>query len=276
MSPAIHNAAFDATNFDGIYLPMLVEPHFESFKAFMESFLNFHPLDLSGLSVTIPHKENALRYLKEKGAQIEPLAQAIGAVNTIAIERTGNSIHLSGTNTDYAAILDSICETANIDRNGLKNLKVAIIGAGGTGRTAVAALAHHGATVLIHNRTRERAEQLAAEFNGKAGPVSAVDLVDLNACDVWINTSSVGMHPNSNENPLGNHTPNWTPKTIVFDAVYNPLKTKFLEQAEDAGAKTITGIEMFVRQAAAQFQTWTGKEPPREVMRKVIESRLKQ
>jgi 3-dehydroquinate dehydratase/shikimate dehydrogenase len=75
MSPAIHNAAFDTVGHDGVYLPMLVQPGYESFKAFMESFLAFAPLDLSGLSVTIPHKENALRYLKERGADVEPLAE---------------------------------------------------------------------------------------------------------------------------------------------------------------------------------------------------------
>src|SRR5207244_3884221 len=87
MSPAIHNAGFDAVGHDGVYLPMLVNPGYESFKAFMESFLAFDPLDLAGLSITIPHKENALRYLKEKGAEIEELAERIGAVNTIVIQR---------------------------------------------------------------------------------------------------------------------------------------------------------------------------------------------
>ncbi len=91
MSPAIHNAAFDQTGYDGVYLPMLVQPEYEAFKAFMESFLAFAPLDLTGLSITIPHKENALRYLKEKGAEIEPLAERIGAVNTIIIERPSPS-----------------------------------------------------------------------------------------------------------------------------------------------------------------------------------------
>src|SRR5207253_9106840 len=87
MSPAIHNAGFNAVGHEGVYLPMLVNPGYESFKAFMESFLAFEGLDLSGLSVTIPHKENALRYLQEKGADLDPLAVRIGAVNTIAIER---------------------------------------------------------------------------------------------------------------------------------------------------------------------------------------------
>ena len=92
MSPAIHNAAFESISHDGIYLPLLVNPGYESFKAFMESFLAFAPLHLSGLSITLPHKENALRYLKEKGAQIDPLAEAIGALNTIVNSRSKWSV----------------------------------------------------------------------------------------------------------------------------------------------------------------------------------------
>jgi 3-dehydroquinate dehydratase/shikimate dehydrogenase len=109
LSPAIHNAAFTAVGYDGVYLPMLVEPDYQGFKSFMEDFLKFPGLDLSGLSVTIPHKNNALRYLEETGAAIEAMAQRIGAVNTIVIRRSGEGEPLlSGKNTDYAAILDSL------------------------------------------------------------------------------------------------------------------------------------------------------------------------
>src|SRR5207248_5823971 len=123
MSPAIHNAAFDRLGHDSVYLPLLVNEGYESFKAFMETFLAFAPLHLSGLSITIPHKENALRYLAEKGAQIDPLAQSIGALNTIVIERQPDSqiSKLNGLSTDYAAILDSITARLNITREDLKN-----------------------------------------------------------------------------------------------------------------------------------------------------------
>lgn len=268
MSPAIHNAAFDATGYDGVYLPLLVEPTYESFKAFMESYLHFEKLDLSGLSVTIPHKEHALRYLQEKGARIEELAARIGALNTIHIEKGT----LSGSNTDYAAILQCIAEAAGISVEKFSDLRVGVIGAGGTGRAAVAGLSHYGATVLVYNRTARRAESLAAEFGAK---VSAVNLDQLDGCDVWINASSVGMHPNVDGNPLGEFQPKWSSKTIVFDAVYNPVKTRFISQAESAGAKTISGVEMFARQAAAQFELWTGKSAPREIMREVVLKRLR-
>jgi len=277
MSPAIHNAAFDQTKFDGIYVPLLVNEGYESFKAFMESFLALKELHLSGLSITIPHKENALRYLTSINANVEPMATSIGAVNTIIIDRVGANASLRGINTDYAAILDSITASMGIEREQLADHRVAVIGAGGTGRTAVAALAHCGATVVVYNRTRERADALAAEFNGKSGKVVAAPIEKLcdSCCQIYIQTTSVGMHPKVDASVFDDKPPKLTADTVVFDTVYNPLKTKLLQQARAAGAKTISGLEMFVRQAAAQFRAWTNIEPPLATMRKVVEARLK-
>ena len=273
MSPAIHNAGFDAVDHDGVYLPLLVNPGYESFKAFMESFLAFEPLHLSGLSITLPHKENALRYLKEKGAEVEELAERIGTVNTIVIEPGGK---LHGFNTDYAAILDTITTTLGISREDLAEKRVAVIGAGGTGRTAVAALAQCGATVVVYNRTMERAEELAKEFDGQRGKVVAARMEKLcdSCCQIFINTTSVGMHPKIDESPLGERLPEFSAETLVFDTVYNPSETKLLQQAKAAGAKTVGGVEMFVRQAARQFEAWTGKPAPLDIFRRVVESRL--
>jgi 3-dehydroquinate dehydratase/shikimate dehydrogenase len=243
----------------------------------MESFIHFEGLDLSGLSVTIPHKQNALKYLREKGADVDPLAASIGAVNTISVDRSGGTPRLSGTSTDYSAILDSITDKLGITREQLGDYRVAVMGAGGTGRTAVAALAHYGATVVVYNRTKDRADALAEEFNGKSGRVVSARLEKLcdSCCHIFVNTTSVGMHPNVDESPLGDRLPAFTPgETLVFDTVYNPIQTKLLKQAEAAGAKTINGVEMFVRQAAAQFELWTGKPAPVRSMRSVVERRL--
>jgi shikimate dehydrogenase len=241
--------------------------------------LAFQPLDLSGLSITIPHKENALRYLKEKSTQIEPLAERIGAVNTIVIDPVTRA--LSGRNTDYAAILDAITDKLQIRRGDLSNYRVAVIGAGGTGRTAVAALAACGATVVVYNRTGDRAEALAAEFDRPAsgfpaGKVVAASMDKLcdSCCHIFINTTSVGMHPKVDASPFGDRTPNFTSDTVVFDCVYNPMRTRLLQQAEACGAKTIGGLEMFIRQAAAQFQAWTGIPAPTDVMRDVLVAKL--
>lgn len=276
MSPAIHNACFDRVGWDGVYLPLLVEGSYESFKAFMETFLAFPGMDLSGLSVTLPHKENALRYLQEKGAEVEELAVRIGAVNTIVVTRDNGQARLRGMNTDYAAILDSITARMGITREQLKGVRVGVLGAGGTGRTAVAGLAACGATVVVYNRTREKADALAAEFNGKSGKVVAAPMEKLcdSCCQVWVNTTSVGMYPKVDETPFGEGPPKLDAETVVFDTIYNPIKTRLLACAEAAGAKTIGGVEMFVRQAAGQFEAWTQRPAPRELMREVVERRL--
>jgi 3-dehydroquinate dehydratase/shikimate dehydrogenase len=273
MSPAIHNAAFDATGFDGVYLPMLVEPSYESFKAFMESFLAFAPLDLTGLSITIPHKENALRYLQSRGAQIDELSQKIGAINTISI---CDGAQLRGFNTDYDAILESITEKLNIHRDKLGDYRVAIIGAGGTARTASAALSEYGATVVIYNRTREKAESLASEFNNKHGRVVAARLEKLcdSCCHIFINCTPAGMYPHIDASPIDGQRVHFTSDTLVFDTIYNPPETKLLRTARHQGAKTIAGDEMFIRQAAAQFKIFAGMDPPLAVMREALTTRL--
>jgi 3-dehydroquinate dehydratase/shikimate dehydrogenase len=301
MSPALHNAAFDHVNHDGVYVPLLVNEGYESFKAFMETFLAFQPLHLSGLSVTIPHKENALRYLQEKGGEIDPLAQSIGALNTIVIGNRPLSVvsgplsespdtspattddgqrttdFLRGFSTDYPAILDSITTALDITREQLKSYRVAVLGAGGTGRTAVAALAHYGATVVVYNRTLERAQALADEFTGKTGKVVAARLEKLcdSCCQIYLNTTSVGMHPHVDASPLDGHDVQFTPDHLVFDTIYNPIETRLLRTARAAGAKIISGVEMFVRQAAGQFEAWTGKTAPTTLMRHVVETRLR-
>jgi len=272
MSPAIHNAGFEQIGFDGVYLPMLVQPGYENFKAFIEDFRGFEGMNLSGLSVTIPHKENALRYLNEVGGEVEELARKIGAVNTITID----SAKISGKNTDYAAILDCITEALHIGRDQLSDLRVAILGAGGTARAAVAALAHYGASVMLWNRTAERAKSLAEEFTDHTGTVTQMPLEKLyrQKFDVLINTTSVGMFPNIDASPLEDCEIPFSPNMLVFDTIYNPVETKLLAKARARGARTISGVEMFVKQAAGQFETWTKEPAPIELMRKVILARI--
>jgi shikimate 5-dehydrogenase len=140
----------------------------------------------------------------------------------------------------------------------------------------VACLAAYGATVVVYNRSNEKAETLAAEFTGKSGKVVAARMEKLcdNCCHVLVNTTPLGMHPNIDASSLGEDTSAIRPDMLVFDTIYNPMKTKLLRQAEAVGAKTVGGVEMFVRQAAGQFSAWTGTKPPSDVMRAVIENRL--
>ncbi len=130
--------------------------------------------------------------------------------------------------------------------------------------------------MTIYNRTLVRAEELAHEFNGRTGRVLAQSLEKLGGSRhaIYFNATSIGMHPRIADSPFGATPPAMGPQTIAFDAVYNPRKTRFLDQARQAGARTIGGVEMFLRQAAAQFQAWTNIEAPVKVMRSVIEGRL--
>lgn len=274
MSPAIHNASFAERGVDGVYLPMLVDPPYESFKAFIEAMLALPALGLRGLSVTIPHKENALRYLNERGAAVDPLAERIGAVNTIVVEPDGR---LRGFSSDYGAIVGTVTSAGGWSEADLAGKRVAVLGAGGTGRTATAAMAQLGATVVVYNRTFERARELAERFDGRGGRVVAARWERLcdSCCEVFINTTPLGMHPNVDDSPFdGVGRPEFAEGALVFDTIYNPARTRLLRQAADAGARTVGGIEMFIRQAAAQFEAWTARPAPTELMRRVIEARL--
>jgi 3-dehydroquinate dehydratase/shikimate dehydrogenase len=262
MSPAIHNAALAAAEIDGLYLPLLVRPGRDDFFRLLDA-IGEHPwLDVRGLSVTIPHKHHALEYVGQ--AQCDPLAVRIGAVNTITFQPDGT---LAGDNTDYAAALDSLCGAMDIPPEQLAGRSVAVLGAGGVARAVVAALAHYHADVTIYNRTRRRAEQLAAEFDARSGDLSAAP----GPAEIVINCTSVGMHPHVEQTPLES-----LPKSagVVFDTIYNPVRTRLLTQARHAGATAISGLEMFVAQAAAQFQRWLARPAARDVMRQIILDRL--
>ena len=283
MSPAAHNAGFDHTDFDGVYLPLPIPPEYEHFKASVGSLLAMAELHFGGASVTIPHKENLVRFVVEQGGEVEPLAQQIGAANTLQVRPDGS---LYAANTDYAGALDAVCAALGIERRELHGLGVAVIGAGGAARAIVAGFVQYGAHVVVYNRTYERAEALARRFavsgsaldrQGKVTP-AALHALPESTCQLFINCTSLGMHPDIDASPMqtavGAATPAWGPGTVVFDTVYNPPVTRLLREARAAGCVTIGGAEMFVRQAAAQFQLWTGREAPIEVFRQVLDEHL--
>jgi 3-dehydroquinate dehydratase/shikimate dehydrogenase len=259
--PAVHNDCFTDIGENKLYLPLFVEGGKEEFDYFLRHILVRSWLGFRGLSVTIPHKENALNFVEENRGFIEPLAEKIGAVNTIIIGADGS---LRAYNTDYMAALDAITSTLGSNAH-LKNLPVAVIGAGGVARAIVAGLSNAGAKITIYNRTVERGEKLAAEFN-----CDFAGLDDLQSLDakLLINCTSVGMHPNIDETLIPQE---YLKKNIVvFDTVYNPPQTLLLKQAEEKKAKTIDGLSMFINQAAAQFKLFTGKSADTKLMRKTI------
>ena len=253
MSPAIHNAAFAAADVDAVYVPLLVQPGAENFNRFMDALLARPWLHWRGLSVTIPHKENALAYVGADNC--DPLAVKIGAVNTVTMAPDGS---LRGDNTDYAAAIDALCDCMGIVRDQLAHRRVGVLGAGGAARAVVAALAHYRAEVTVYNRTVSRARALAEEFGCRSEGRDA--LVDLDA-EIVVNCTPIGMHPNVDATPLDDIPPC---VKVVFDTIYNPVETRLIASARAAGARTVSGLDMFVNQAVDQFEIWTNTPAPRQ------------
>jgi 3-dehydroquinate dehydratase/shikimate dehydrogenase len=260
LSPDMHNAAFAAAGIDALYLPLPVEPSYESFKAFMVEALARPWLDLGGLSVTLPHKENALRFVREKGGSIDPAAGRIGAVNTIKFQADGT---IDAINTDAPAALTACAALLGCPTEALRGLRAVILGAGGVARAVAAALLDAGATVMVTNRSAERAERLARDLGCTAGPWSR--RADL-PCELFVNCTSVGMSPAVDESPVP--TDELRPGAAVLDVVYNPPKTRLLAEAAALGCRTASGLGMLVDQAARQFEFWTGRPAPREAMQR--------
>lgn len=253
LSPLVHNAGFAQLAMNKVYLPFRVP------REHLEQFLNeAEELGIRGLSVTIPHKEAVLPLLTHKDEAVE----GIGAANTIVF-RDGRRI---GYNTDARAAVDSVEHTMAIpEENGLARKQALVLGAGGVARAVGYGLKLRGADVIICGRTQERAEMLAHEL--KARCVGWLMRHNIRA-DLLINCTPVGMHPNVNETPYeGNHL---KPECVVFDTVYNPEQTLLIKQARQAGCTAITGVDMFVGQAAVQFKLFTGHEAPLETMRNVV------
>lgn len=266
MSPAIHNAAFAAAGIDAVYVPLRIEPGAENFNRFLDAASDAPWADLRGFSVTIPHKENALARIGAENA--DELSRRIGAINTLRVEPDGA---LRGWNTDYAAAIDALVAAMGVAREDLAGRRVAVIGAGGAARAIVAALTHYRADVAVYNRTVSRAETLAREFRAKSAGLDA--LANLSA-EIVINCTSVGMHPNVCDTPLPAEALGGV--EVVFDTVYNPPETHLLTEAASAGCVCVSGVEMFVNQAAAQFEVWTGRPAPRGIMREVVLGRLRE
>jgi shikimate dehydrogenase len=263
VSPAMHNTAFSSLGLDYIYLPFRVVR-----DNLVRAIDGLKVLNIRGLNVTIPHKVAVIPLLDE----MEPLAQKIGAVNTIANDKG----RLKGHNTDAGGFLKALLERGVEPRG----KKVVVLGAGGVSRAISFTLAEGGAEIVILNRRLEMdwAVKLASSISQlSTKEVKALELNDKNlssvleAADILVNATSVGMSPNSNNSPLPARL--LKPELVVFDVVYNPLKTRFLAEAEAAGAETISGIDMLVWQGALAFELWTGAKAPIDIMKaKAIEA----
>jgi 3-dehydroquinate dehydratase/shikimate dehydrogenase len=245
LSPQMQNAAFQGRRVDAVYLPFLVRD--------LRDFLGvIRPLGVAGFSVTLPHKEKILRHLGD----CDTLAARIGAVNTVVVRGDGG---LYGYNTDYVGVLRALERKIP-----LRGSRVLIFGAGGAARAVTFALAQGGASVCICARRPERAEALARAVGGQAVPRPALRHEFF---DAIVNATPLGMHPGPGRSPLEARELNCR---LVFDTIYRPRVTKLMQLAARRGIETVSGVEMFVAQGAAQWEIWTGERAPEAVMRRAV------
>jgi len=236
VSPVIMNAALRRENVNGVYLPL----HAKTLKELIHCV---REIPLHGLSITMPYKQAILPYLDNTDAH----TAKIGACNTVVRGQDGK---LYGFNTDVAGVVRPLEQRLSIE-----NAKVLVLGAGGAARAAVFGLKERGAEVWILNRTSAKAQKLARQ--AKARTIKRADLRKI-AFDVIINATPVGMG-NTRDCPLKDDE---IQANVVFDMVYDPVETHFLQVARAKGIAVIPGVEMFVQQAARQFEIWTGKPAP--------------
>jgi 3-dehydroquinate dehydratase/shikimate dehydrogenase len=249
ISPHVHNRAFQARRVDAVYLPFLVQA-----TQLKDFFVLADNLPVSGFSVTIPHKQKLIRYLDF----VDPLARRIGAVNTVW-KKAGK---WRGSNTDAEAVTVPLSKQLRLAKS-----TVLVVGNGGAARSAAYALVESGAKVSLVGRNPDRVRALAKACG--AEPLLKEQLKD-KMFDALVHSTPLGMFPHVDECFFEDRIP----AKLVFDMVYNPMETLLAKKAVDQGAAVIPGIQMFLEQAAQQFETWTGETAPRPVMEKAAREAL--
>lgn len=241
LSPAMHNAAFAALGLNKAYVPFPVQDVAPALAGLLA-------LGVRGASVTIPHKQAVIPFL----ASIDPVAERIGAVNTLVMGEQG--IH--GLNTDWLG-----ANRALAGKMTLAGSTVLLLGAGGSARAIGFGLLAAGATLVLASRSEEKGRALARLLDC---PWLPLERAGEQRADALVNATSAGMAPMADQTPLpGRGLANFR---VVMDIVYSPLATRLLREATEAGCETIDGLAMLLHQGAAQFETWTGRPAPLAVM----------
>lgn len=249
MSPFLFNRWFAEAGVNAVYLPLRVRGEEGCLARFLDGCRERSWLDLGGFSVTLPHKAAALNWV---GADADRLAASIGAVNTL-IFRDGAA---RGHNTDCHAAIDALADALGGKRGDLAEIPVDVLGAGGAARAVLAGLRYYGCPVTIYARAPQKVEAVARAFDCR---LKRWEERRSRTGVVLVNCTSVGMWPETAASPMPPAALDGC--RLVFDLIYNPLETRLLKDATARGAGTLNGLEMFLRQAALQFELWTSKKP---------------
>ncbi|BBH05565.1 dehydroquinate dehydratase, putative / shikimate dehydrogenase, putative [Prunus dulcis] len=263
-SPFLYNEGFKSVGFNGVYVHLLVD----DIAKFLQTYSS---MDFAGFSITIPHKEAALKCCDE----VDPVAKSIGAINCIIRRPTDGK--LFGFNTDYVGAISAIEDglTGSHKSGGITGSPLAgrlfvVIGAGGAGKALAYGAKQKGARIAIANRTYDRARELADTIGGDALSLADLDNFHPEEGMILANTTSIGMQPKVDETPISKHA--LRSYSLVFDAVYTPKMTRLLKDAEASGAIVVSGLEMFIGQAYEQFERFTGLPAPKGLFRKVMDN----
>ncbi len=239
LSPIVHNRGYEVSGLNFIYVAFRV-------KDVKLAINSIKGLGIRGVSITMPHKVNAMKYIDN----IDDTAKEIGAINTIV----NNDGVLSGFNTDYGAALKALEEKTTI-----KGKKAVLLGGGGAGLAIATGLKRNGADLVIIDIIKEKAEELA-RLVGAEGFGGLEQLPEIGSADILINATPVGMWPRTNESIVPRELLH--SKLTVFEVIYNPKETRMITEAKEAGCAIIYGYKMFLYQAAMQFELFTGHQAP--------------
>jgi shikimate dehydrogenase len=250
LSPVMHNVAFGHTGHNGVYVALHVSD-------LAGAVTGIRALNIRGCSVTLPYKVAVMNLLDH----VDPVARQIGAVNTIV----NDDGRLHGFNSDSPGAMAALLEKTPV-----ASRRVAVVGAGGAARALAHGVKAYGARLTIVNRSPERGRQLAEELGGDFCPLNDFSGAGV---DILANTTSVGMTPQTDQMPVTHAC--LRPGMTVMDIIYNPLETKLLRAAREAGCTVVDGVAMFVHQGAIQFERWTGKKAPVQLMKKTVLAALR-
>jgi shikimate dehydrogenase len=247
LSPLLHNCGYQAAGISDKFIYVAAEVQAEILR---DAIKGIRALKVRGVSCTMPHKQQIMKYLDE----VDPIAQKIGAVNTVV----NYEDKLVGYNTDWLGVVKPLENVLS-----LSGKKVAIIGAGGAARAACFGLTQRGCHVKVFNRTARKAKALSADFDCKFGTLAEQEQIQ--EYDIVFNATPLGMFPNQDISPLSKDL--ITKDQVVFDSVYHPQNTLLLRDAVSRHATIISGAEMLLQQAVAQFELFTGCTAPVDKMR---------
>ncbi|MFZ1041305.1 MAG: shikimate dehydrogenase [Anaerolineales bacterium] len=258
LSPKIHSAALKLSGLRGDYSLFPISP--DDKQGLEDLLARVRSGEITGLNVTIPHKQNVISCLDE----LTSTAKAIGAVNTIYCHNN----KLVGDNTDADGFLLDLRRFTGNRESKIVNRKVALIlGAGGSARAVIYALLNHGWNVVVTARRMEQAQQLAMSFPQRELSIMNYKTFDVEPSifNLIVNTMPLGMTPNINQSPWPDDLP-YPHQAMIYDLVYDPRETKLVKDACAAGLSATTGLGMLIEQATLSFEIWTGHKPSRETL----------